>query len=176
MERNTSTYRSRTNYNCDEFISTYLKEQMIIPMRYVWHVSRQHNRSSIQTKGIIKRNEYSGVFANHFKPTHETIGLMWPLPIDGFDCAGIDLNTFYRLYDFWRIDTRAYEAEWRTDPFLRNDLKAYHLRTPQDYLCSLTEIPPHALKLYRYRGEKKTIIYTAVGVAGVMIQSVLKSA
>jgi len=176
MERNTSTRNTRENSFTNEFISAYLKEQVIIPMRYVWHVSRKKNRSSIQTKGIIKRNVDYGVFANHFKPNYETINLMWPLPIDEFDCSGIDLNTFYLLYDFWRIDTRAYEAEWRTDPFLRNDLKAYHLRSPNDYLCSLTNIPARAIHLYRYRGEKTPVLYNAAGVSGVMIPSVLKSA
>ena len=176
MARNTSTRSNSKNSFTVEFISTYLKEQVIIPMRFVWHVLPTKNRSSIQTKGITKSNASLAIFANNIRPSYRTIELMCPLPIHAYDYPNLHMRSFLDLYDFWRIDSQSYDAEWRTNPFLRNDLNAFDLRSPHDYICSLNNVPVYALELYRCRGEKAPLLYNTTGVSSVMILSILKAA
>jgi hypothetical protein len=165
-----------SNYRYSIFLQSYKQSRVIKPARYVWHISCPKNRESIQQQGIIKIHRDYAVFANNIQPRHHNLMLFWPLPIDSYDHPSLSLIEFYLLYDFWRIDTHAYDAEWRIDTNMAHDTGAFNLESVRHYVCSTTNVPANAVKRYRYRGEKRAILYNAEGASGVIIPSVLKAA
>jgi hypothetical protein len=50
------------------------------------------------------------------------------------------------MCDFWRIDTRAFQANWHSDP---NVIQKENDPCWRNYICTATDIPSHALKLYK---------------------------
>ena len=133
----------------EKFNELFLREEIIKPLRYVWHVSRIENRESILEYGIMKRNANRAVCVNNMKLDDFTIKRFWPLPIDIWDyCFSWQTEMpFLSFYDFWRIDTNKVECVWKIDPFMRTDYKHYDLRTFWDYACTKTNIPPTAIEL-----------------------------
>ena len=159
-----------------DFIKKYIQEKIVTTNRYIWHVSPIRNRESIAEKGILKSKKDGAVFANNFHPKNRDILLMWPFPIDSYDHPSMSDLEFYSLYDFWRIDTHAYDAEWRIDPNLKSDLGAFDLRSVNDYVCSLSNVPKKALRLYKYHNTNYSIYRMDPNVISIIHTEVLKVA
>jgi hypothetical protein len=160
----------------DNFNHAFENSWVIKPDRFIWHLTIPENRGSIKRNGILKGHHNYAVFANNIIPAEESMMLFWPLPIDLYDHWKISLVEFYALYDFWRIDTHAFEAEWRIDPVLAKDLKAYFLESPSHYICTRSNIPPDALKLYRYGDQQTSIKYIPNEYASIRQSPILKAA
>ncbi len=176
-EMNETSIKLNVYEKCkSDFIRKYFQEKIVTPNRYIWHVSPIRNRESIAENGIHKSNMDGAVFANNFHPQNRNIVLMWPFPIDSYDHPSMSDLEFYSLYDFWRIDTFAYSAEWRIDPNLKSDLDAYNLRSVNDYVCSLSNVPKKALRLYKYQNSNYSIYRMDPNVISIIHTEVLKVA
>ncbi len=134
------------------FDMQFNREEIIQPQAFVWHVSYPGARKSIRESGIL-RNRQGAVFANN---RSDEIHNFWPFPIDKYEwwfSRGFR-GTFWQIvsseYDFWRINTWAVGTKWRIDPWMRSDCDTYSCGKPQDFICTRTDIPTHAIELYKY--------------------------
>jgi hypothetical protein len=176
MKTQTSSIDCLQQSRYEYFNHAFENSKIINPARFVWHVASRENRWSINRKGIIKPHAEYAVFANNIPPVDNFMMLFWPLPIDCFDYNNLSLTEFYSLYDFWRIDTHAFDTEWRIDPVLANELSCYNLESARHYICTRSNIPPQALKLCRYKGEKTRIKYSPYEFASIEQLPVLRAA
>jgi hypothetical protein len=160
----------------DDFNHAFENSWVIKPARFVWHVTIPENRGSIKRNGILKGHHNYAVFANNIIPAEESMMLFWPLPIDHYDHWNLSLAEFYALYDFWRIDTHTFDAEWRIDPSLAKDLSAYQLESKRHYICTRSNIPSDALRLFRYEGQQTSIKFIPNEYASIRQSPILKAA
>jgi len=133
------------------FMQRMLVFPPITPKRYVWHVGNYNYPGcpgyspcfSIATEGLkssFGKNDRQVVFANN---NFDYCSSFFPF-VDFSDADPRDPRINY-----WRIDTHAFDAIWYIDP---NLLYALHYLSdnPTDYICTPSDIPAHALKLYHY--------------------------
>lgn len=123
----------------ENFHERRMAQDLIIPNRFVWHVSYELNTAltnfSIAKDGLlVSKGRYNAVFANN---NLFYTGCFYPFCAfegDMFDST------------FWRIDTYAFKAEWRIDP---NMLEECDDLSPSNFICTTNNIPPFALKAFR---------------------------
>ena len=152
------------------FIPRMLQQEIIKPDRYIWHVAEpkfgmdhELNRFTIATEGLKgEYSKYKAVFANnglvflqHFYPF--LFEFMFDMNRDS-PLNQTDITPSYIVLhsDFWRIDTRAFNAEWHIDPNMKVEGIVEDDRsclTDRNYICTISDIPPHALRLYKVRLE-----------------------
>ena len=132
--------REKPFWSLDEnFQERRMAQDLVIPNRFVWHVSYQRNTAleifSIAKDGLlVSKGRFNAVFANN--------NLFYPgnfYPFCQFE--GDMFNS-----TFWRIDTHAFKAEWRIDP---NMLEDEDDLSPSNFICTTSNIPPFALKAFR---------------------------
>jgi hypothetical protein len=118
--------------------------QPVKPKRYLWHVTRKHNRNSIIQHGL--RTELSAhkcIFANN---QSRNIDFFYPF------CIHLFYETFedeqYLEYDYWRIDTKKVKADWFIDPNMKNGPKEY-MGSSKNFLFTQSSIPKEALRLFK---------------------------
>ena len=124
----------------------------IKPDRYMWHLTRESCRDSISKFGLERRLcgdkplcGDNGIWA-HNNIIH--INQFYPMTWDG-----IYSNANYRDFDFWRIDTKLCNSNWKMDPYmtpLKLNYKTNEWRYAIKYLVTKDSIPPEALKLYQF--------------------------
>ncbi len=149
----------------DNFLERMLELKPIVPNRYVWHVGGEvysypaieFDRISIVTEGLLcKKSLFNAVFANNGLTS---IGSFFPFVDDWLDFHMFrdsfreDMTPYYDILerDFWRIDTQAFNAKWYIDPNLKNDAnKSTKGESQINYICTITDIPPHAIRLYTF--------------------------
>lgn len=164
------SWRDRVNPTFNEL---FIREMTINPLRYVWHVSYKNCRKSIFKKGIIKQSGDYAVFANNQHAYKNAIETFWPIPIDSYDEVIADENVPWdqfveNIYDFWRIDTHSFKAEWRVDPLMRIDYYVNNLRSPFHYICTKQDIPVNAITLYNYNIDKVEVFENVTGTVSVI--------
>ena len=149
----------------DNFLERMLELKPIVPNRYVWHVGREvysypdieFDRFSIVSEGLLcRKSRCNAVFANN---ALTSIGSFFPFVDDGLNCLMFrdsfreDMTPYFDLVerDFWRIDTQAFNARWYIDPNLKDDAnKSVKGESQINYICTTTDIPPHAIRLYTF--------------------------
>lgn len=137
------------------FMQRMLVFPPITPKRYVWHVGKAFDYPrypdespcfSIATEGLKSsygKNDRHVVFANN---NAEHCSHFFPFVDFSYaDPRDPSIN-------YWRIDTYAFEAEWYVDPNLLYIVPCMS-KNPTDYICTPSDIPAHALKLYHYPKE-----------------------
>lgn len=132
------------------------KWKKVKPPRFLYHLSYRN----ISTDGIDLRryniakeglwgieSGRGGVWAN---VQYASVGKMWPIVIDGFECSGDWGHFIEGRYDVWRIDTMALNNQWYYDPVMDDDeCKSYYIHQ-SDYLFTEYTIQPHALRLFTF--------------------------
>ena len=106
---------------------------------YVWHLTRERNRSNIAKEGILPLHGL--VFANNI---NESIGPMWHWDTE-MECWDGD------HLDYWRIDVRKAGVRWYNDYNLD-----YHGPWGR-YVCTPSPIPVEAITLFRHDESLKFI-------------------
>jgi|SRR5690554_4655113 len=144
---NISHYNHSSKKNSVEYLSFINKiSEMpeIKPSRYVWHVASKKNRKSILNCGLLANSSpFKHVFAND----HIIINRFFPYVVH---CEYLE-----NYEDFWRIDTHACSLQWRIDPNMAEEtLKLGH---KHDYICTNSNIPHTALKLFNAKQIYKAI-------------------
>jgi hypothetical protein len=153
-----------------KFIPRMLQQEIIKPDRYIWHVaepkiSKDHilNRFSIATEGLkCEYSKYKAIFANNSLIfLHYFYPFVFEFMLDMNRDSPLNQTDITPSYivlhsDFWRIDTHAFRAEWHIDPNMKvegivEDDRSY--LTDRNYICTISDIPPHALRLYKVRLE-----------------------
>jgi hypothetical protein len=144
-----------------DFYTRMKEQETITPVRFVWHVAvcrdhRNHDleRFSIATEGLIYDfSNFKVIFANNalysiteFYPFFFEF-CIWPESTDPLmNLIRKELEEPLLLSDFWRIDTHAFNAEWRIDPNMKAESR---VKIEQNYLCTPMNIPPYALRMYK---------------------------
>ena len=163
---------------CISFKKSTETSVKILPSRYVWHVSKAMfecdkllNRWSILNKGLCFKapcsvcgEQDSYIYAHN---CIETISMldMYPIFVD-FYTGKMELHEkrypsiFHKLtewscltiYDFYRIDTLAFNAEWWIDPLIHHEIKQGYWGNarPENYVYTNVEVPPHAIKVFSF--------------------------
>lgn len=98
---------------------------------------------------------YGMVFANSFlKKFHDT----YPYCIDSWwelDHIPVEeRGSCFNIFSYWRIDTRAFKAQWYVDPYMKNDCASGYAGVLKNYICTDTDIPLHALKNFTFSRER----------------------
>ena len=135
--------------------------EKIIPERYVWHLSSPANRASILDGGLqIDLSEHNCIFANN---QSANIKFMYPFCLETFD--GLYNSDNLLKYDFWRIDTHCFEADWYIDPNMKDGPKEY-MGDDKYFVATETPIPFEAIELFEVGQEfidiKKYIHITSI--------------
>jgi hypothetical protein len=136
-----------------EFMS---RLKSVVPDRFVWHIKYANliQDISIAESGLVK-GKYGMVFANSFLTKfYDTypycIDSMWELdhiPVE-------EKGSCFNIFSYWRIDTRAFKAQWFVDPCMRLDCEVSFSGVPKNYICTDTDIPLHALKNFTFSRER----------------------
>lgn len=148
------------------FETKFNKAEIIKPNRFVWHVTSRHYRDEISRIGLLSNRE-DVVYANN--QSHSP-GVFWPFPIDLYHWHwGISYEEHMSAYDFWRIDTHVFKAEWRVDPHLLMEYDVYGGISPYHYICTKSNIPLRAIQLFQFNPEEKFIYTNRNGVASAKL-------
>ena len=109
-------------------------QQIIRPLKTLFHCSPKHNRASILSKGLLAfQGNHLGVFANEINQSENYF-------VDGNFYPSISDDTFLGddRFDFWKIHSSELKYTWLKDesPF-------------GNYVFTLNDIPPAFLSLYK---------------------------
>lgn len=124
----------------------------VMPARYVWHVKKLRllEDISIAESGLLK-GRYGMVFANNFLTNFSN---MYPFCIDRMwdfdDIAMEERDTYFHIYSYWRIDTKAFKSKWFIDPNMVLDCVCSPSGMPRNYICTNSDIPVSALKNFSF--------------------------
>ena len=117
--------------------------EKIIPERYVWHLASPENRASILDVGLqIDLSEHNCIFANN---QSANIKFMYPFCLETFDGRYNSDNLL--KYDYWRIDTESFNADWYIDPNMKDGPKEY-MGDDKYFVATETPIPCAAIELF----------------------------
>ena len=152
-------------YNELTFIERFNKAEKLKPLPFVWHVSNRNNRASIFQNGLVRPTDHA-VFANNVYPTVDEIMGFDPIFIDIIDESDSINDLMYSSwdefvevkYDFWRIDTTAFEADWRINP------KTQSVKS----ICIMQSIPSKFIQLFKYKSAKTEFIESVVGAVSII--------
>lgn len=146
--------------------------ERIVPERYVWHVSSPEKRASILKFGLTPEfGDHKCIFANN---QSSNITFMYPFCLDSY---GGRYNSDNLLkYDYWRIDTARFKADWHIDPNMKDGPKE-EKGDEKYFVATETPIPCQAIELFEVCQEfidiKKNIYITSIekstGLEGIMI-------
>ena len=115
----------------------------IIPQMFVWHVTLRENRDTIFKFGLRPdKSEHNCVFANNHG---KKITLFYPFCLEIYNDTFRNENLI--KYDYWRIDTTLFDADWYIDPNMKNGPKEY-MEDNQDYIATESRIPKYAMDLF----------------------------
>ena len=138
------------------------------PRRFIYHVTCSSHRESILKKGLIgcpkKINGFRNAIFAHNSPMPDyswypfcfDAGWGWDYsikfedPVDSF-AHQMEQNG----YDFWRIDTWNFKKEWFLDDVGMDDF--YEGSRFPFLIVTFDNIPPTALKRFRFHAEPKVI-------------------
>lgn len=119
--------------------------EIIIPQRFIYHVSLKINRSNISSQGLTPKDSSTGNWS-HSKIIKYPAGIFannTTIVSDLFYIQEAIYDKFPKhLFDIWKIDTLGLNNQWFLDSNLSNC---------QDYIFSPTAIPAKNLKLYRFK-------------------------
>ena len=146
--------------------------ERIVPERYVWHVSKPKNRKAILEFGLKPdASKHKSICANN-----QSFNVIFMYPF----CLEVE-NGRYRpnnllKYDFWRIDTHSFQADWYIDSNMKNSPKKYE-GNEKDFVVTETPIPCKAIELFKVGQEfidiKKNVYITSIekstGLEGITI-------
>jgi hypothetical protein len=128
----------------------------IRPKRYVYHLtsgrrvsgeSEYHDfkRLNIALKGLYGKDYFrEGVWANN---QMHSIWNLYPINIDGTFMETKQALSWIHSFDVWRIDTRAFNAQWYIDP---NHMLS-HFDMKENWVFTENSVPAYALKLYHFQ-------------------------
>jgi len=144
----------------------------IVPERYVWHVSKPKNRKAILEFGLkLDASKHNCIFANN---QSFNVIFMYPFCLEAENGRYRPNNLL--KYDFWRIDTHIFEADWYIDPNMK-DGPIECMGDEKYFVATETSIPFKALELFKVGQEfidiKKNIYITSIekstGLEGITI-------
>ena len=154
----------------------HLKEvsgiKRIVPERYVWHVSKPKNRKAILEFGLKPdASKHKSICANN---QSFNVIFMYPFCLEA-EKGRYRPNNLLK-YDFWRIDTHSFQADWYIDSNMKNSPKKYECNE-KDFVATETPIPCEAIELFEVGQEfidiKKythiTSIEKSTGIEELMI-------
>lgn len=166
-------YKS-TSILTDNFIGR-LQQKPVKTRRYLWHIKYEHYDNDLQIAAFgLKCPKKYAVFAHsnifNFKHTYPYFLDCWHFELDTIDFA-----CQYSIYSFWRIDTHLANVDWFIDPNMFDDAQSESCKSEgfnyKNYVCSLSSIPSHALKLFKYDRDryvsKRPFITRGDGVASI---------
>jgi hypothetical protein len=139
----------------------------VVPDRFVWHIKYSNliQDISIAESGLI-RGMHGMVFAHSFITKFRDT---YPYCIDIYgelDHVPVHRrSSCFDIFTYWRIDTRAFKAQWYVDPNMRHDCVLSYEGVPKNYICTDSDIPSHALKNFtfsRKRFENRTPIIHSI--------------
>jgi hypothetical protein len=146
--------------------------ERIVPERYVWHVSRPKNRKAILEFGLKPDvSKHNCIFANN---QSFNVIFMYPFCLEAKNGRYRPNNLL--KYDFWRIDTQIFEANWYIDPNMKDGPIEY-MGDEKYFVATETPIPCEATELFKVGQEfidiKKNIYINSIekstGLGGVTI-------
>jgi hypothetical protein len=146
--------------------------EKIIPERYVWHLSSPENRASILKFGLtLEFGDHKCIFANN---QSFNVIFMYPFCLEA-EKGRYRPNNLLK-YDFWRIDTHSFQADWYIDSNMKNSPKKYECNE-KDFVATETPIPCKAIELFKVGQEfidiKKNVYITSIekstGLEGITI-------
>jgi hypothetical protein len=154
----------------------HLKEvsgiKRIVPERYVWHVSKPKNRKAILEFGLKPdASKHKSICANN---QSFNVIFMYPFCLEA-EKGRYRPNNLLK-YDFWRIDTHSFQADWYIDSNMKNSPKKYECNE-KDFVATETPIPCKAIELFKVGQEfidiKKNVYITSIekstGLEGITI-------
>jgi len=117
--------------------------ERILPERYVWHLSSPKKRGLIKELGLrVDISDHHCTFANN---QSSNIKFMYPFCLELHEGRYTPTNLL--KYDFWRIDTLRFEAEWYIDPNMKDGPKE-HMGDEKYFVFTETPIPSEAIELF----------------------------
>ena len=139
--------------------------EKIIPERYVWHVTSPKNRRSIIRLGINPNfSKHNCVFANN-----QSFNIKFFFPF----CVETYFKNYYSSdlleFDFWRIDTTKFNADFYIDPNMMKGPKEF-MGDEKYFITTESRIPSNAIELFTV-GEKFIIKTKTVFLLGEEIET-----
>ena len=117
--------------------------ERVLPERYVWHLSSPKKRGLIKELGLrVDISDHHCIFANN---QSSNIKFMYPFCIEAHKGRYTPNNLL--KYDFWRIDTLRFEAEWYIDPNMTGGPKEY-MGDEKYFVFTETPIPCEAIERF----------------------------
>jgi hypothetical protein len=135
--------------------------ERIIPERYVWHVSSPKKRTNIKELGLkVDISDHNCIFANNLS---FNVIFMYPFCLEAENGRYRPNNLL--KYDYWRIDTHSFEADWYIDPNMQDGPIEY-MGNEKYFVVTGTPIPCEAIELFEVGQEfidiKKYIHITSI--------------
>ena len=144
------------------------------PRRFIYHVAHSNTRQSILKKGLVGcPQEINGfrnaIFAhNSVMPNYSWYPFCfdaifdWDLdsPLFEYVCDGFAYEMEKNNYVFWRIDTWKFTKDWFLDDIGMHDF--YGDSKSPFLIVTFDNIPPTALKCFKFHAEPKIIRYDGV--------------
>jgi hypothetical protein len=135
--------------------------EIIVPERYVWHVSSPKKRVSIKESGLkVDSSDHNCIFANN---QSFNVIFMYPFCLEAENGRYRPNNLL--KYDYWRIDTHSFQADWYIDPNMKDGPIEY-MGDEKYFVVTETPIPCEAIELFAVGQEfidiKKCIHITAI--------------
>jgi len=117
--------------------------ERVVSERYVWHISSPKKRELIKDLGLsVDISDHNCIFANN---QSSNIKFMYPFCIEAHKGRYTPNNLL--KYDFWRIDTLCFEAEWYIDPNMKGGPKEY-MGDEKYFVFTETPIPIEAIERF----------------------------
>jgi hypothetical protein len=135
--------------------------------RYIYHVSLQKHRTSIQREGLKLNSNKTLEFTDAlFANNSDKVALWFPFCLDSWDYIFDDVEKYWNnivpTYDVWKIDTRKISNIWYNDE--RVGIVPYGV-----HLITFEAIGPQALTLHRVSAEEKIVVVRNEGCAHVSV-------
>jgi hypothetical protein len=117
--------------------------ERILPELYVWHLSSPKKRGLIKELGLrVDISNHNCIFANN---QSSNIKFMYPFCLELHKGSYTPTNLL--KYDFWRINTLGFEAEWYIDPNMTDGPKEF-MGDEKYFVFTETPIPSEAIELF----------------------------
>jgi hypothetical protein len=117
--------------------------ERIVAERYVWHVAPIEKRKFIFQNGLVPElSEHNCIFANN---QSTNIFFFYPFCLEEYE--GTLRDEHFLLYDYWRIDTHSFQADWYIDPNMKNGPIEY-MGDKKYFVVTESPIPCEAIELF----------------------------
>jgi len=152
-----------------------LNRRAIKTTRYLWHVTDNNPEVnlSIASEGLICDKDYAVFAHNNVQDFNALFPYIFTSKLSWMGCEEHDKFNALLRFSFWRIDTSLVDGEWYVDPNMERDLhRVRGLKvTSSNFVCTLVNVPPAALKLFQIDFErffcKKPTVAVRAGVTSV---------